>query len=80
MRKMLVFVLLTGVLPPHLKKKKPPQTLKEVLLEQLHPTHDAEDWFVPIDAAVEGVTPEQAKWTDGHGGHSIGQLVNHLAF
>jgi uncharacterized damage-inducible protein DinB len=51
-----------------------------VLLEQLHTTHDVEDWFVPISVAVEGVTPEQAKWTDGHGGHSIGQLVNHLAF
>jgi uncharacterized damage-inducible protein DinB len=39
-----------------------------------------EEWFVPISVAVEGVTPDQAKWTDGKGGHSIGQLVNHLAF
>ena len=57
-----------------------PQTLREVLLEQLHTTHDQEDWFVPIKVAVADLTAEQASWTDGHGNHSIGQLVNHLAF
>jgi hypothetical protein len=62
------------------QQPKKPQTLKEVLLEQLRTTDDNEDWFVPISIAVEGVTPEQAKWTDGHGNHSIGQLVAHLAF
>jgi uncharacterized damage-inducible protein DinB len=62
------------------QSNKNPQTLKEILLEQLHTTHDKKDWFVPINTAVEGLTPEQAKWTDGKGNHSIGQLVNHLAF
>lgn len=62
------------------QQQRKPQGLKEVLLEQLHSTHDVEDWFVPIEIAVQGVTPDQAKWTDGKGGHSIGQLVNHLAF
>lgn len=55
-------------------------TLREVLLEQLRTTHDHEDWYVPITVAVEGLTPEQASWADGHGNHSIGQLVNHLLF
>ena len=59
---------------------KPPQSLRELLLEELHTTHDQKDWFVPINVAVEGLTAEQAKWTDGKGNHSIGQLVNHLAF
>jgi hypothetical protein len=59
---------------------KNPQTLKGILLEQLRTTHDQKDWFVPIDVAVAGLTAEQAKWTDGHGNHSVGQLVNHLAF
>ena len=59
---------------------KPPETLRGVLLEQLHTTQDQEDWFVPIDVAVKGLTAEQAKWTSGKGNHSIGQLVNHLAF
>ncbi|HLH04741.1 MAG TPA: DinB family protein [Bryobacteraceae bacterium] len=59
---------------------KPPQTLRGVLLEQLHTTHDQEDWFVPINIAVKGLTADQAKWTPGKNDHSIGQLVNHLAF
>jgi hypothetical protein len=78
MKKMLMALCLSGLLPAQDAKK--PQTLKEVLLDQLHSTHDKEDWFVPINVAVEGVTPEQAKWTDGKGNHSVGQLVNHLAF
>lgn len=79
MHKLIFILLLAELLPAQIQQKKP-QTLKEALLEQLRTTHDVEDWFVPISVAVEGVTPEQAKWTDGHGGHSIGQLVNHLAF
>jgi uncharacterized damage-inducible protein DinB len=59
---------------------KPPTTLKGVLLEQLRTTHNEKDWFVPANIAVEGLTAEQAKWTDGKGNHSVGQLVNHLVF
>jgi uncharacterized damage-inducible protein DinB len=55
-------------------------TLKSILLEQLRTTHNQKDWFVPANTAVEGLTPEQASWTDGHGNHSIGQLANHLIF
>lgn len=72
----LIALFSIGLLPAQQK----PLTLKDVLLEQLHTTDDKEDWFVPIRVAVEGLTPEQAKWTDGHGNHSIGQIVNHLAF
>jgi uncharacterized damage-inducible protein DinB len=79
MHKLLATFLLAGVLPAQNSTKKP-TTLREVLLEQLHTTHDNEDWYVPINIAVEGLTPDQAKWTDGHGSHSVGQLVNHLAF
>jgi uncharacterized damage-inducible protein DinB len=61
-------------------RPKAPESLRGVLLEQLRTTHDQADWFVPIDVAIKGLTPEQAKWTDGKGNHSIGQLVNHLAF
>jgi uncharacterized damage-inducible protein DinB len=79
MYRSLLVLILGGLLSAQDQSKKP-QTWKEVLLEQLHTTHDQKDWFVPITIAVEGLTPEQAKWTDGHGNHSIGQLVNHLAF
>ncbi len=54
---------------------KSPTTLRGVLLEQLHTTHDQEDWFVPANVAVAGLTAEQAKWSPGKGNHSIGQLA-----
>lgn len=54
--------------------------LRGVLLEQLRTTHSVKDWFVPVDVAVDGVTAEQANWTDGKGNHSVGQLTNHLLF
>jgi uncharacterized damage-inducible protein DinB len=57
-----------------------PTTLKGVLLEQLRTTHNVKDWFVPANIAVEGLTADQAKWTDGKGNHSVGQLANHLIF
>lgn len=76
MRQIVSLLLWSGLL----FGQTPPQTLKGILLEQLHTTHDKEDWYVPIKIAVDGLTPEQAKWTDGKGNHSVGQLVNHLAF
>jgi uncharacterized damage-inducible protein DinB len=60
--------------------QKPAPTLKSVLLEQLHSTHDKAEWFVPANTAVEGLSAEQASWTDGKGNHSVGQLVAHLIY
>ena len=60
--------------------KKPPTTLRGVLLEQLRTTHTDEDWFVPANIAVQGLTADQAKWTPGNGNHSVGQLAYHLWF
>lgn len=53
---------------------------RSVLLHQLRTTHTIKDWFVPVKVALEGVTAEQASWTDGSGNHSIGQLAHHLIF
>jgi len=55
-------------------------TLRSVLLEQMMDTHNQKDWFVPINIALEGLTAEQAMWTDGSGNHSAGQLAYHLLF
>ena len=55
-------------------------TLRSVLLEQLKDTHNQKDWFVPISVALEGLTAEQAMWSDGSGNHSAGQLAYHLLF
>lgn len=80
MRILFAVLICTGLLAAQEPPTKKAMTLKEVLLEQLHTTHDKEEWYVPINIAVAGLTAEQAKWTDGHGNHSVGQLVNHLAF
>lgn len=55
-------------------------SLRSVLVEQLKTTHNKKDWFVPINTALEGLTPEQAMWKDGSGNHSVGQLAYHLWF
>jgi DinB superfamily len=58
--------------------------LRSVLLEQLHSTHDKAEWFVPLDTAVDGLTPDQVRWVPKAGGrgdmHSVGQLVAHLIY
>lgn len=61
-------------------QKQEQPTLKSILLEQLKTTHDVQDWFVPVDSAIAGLTAEQANWTDGKGNHSIAQLTTHLIF
>ncbi len=75
---LLLFLALS--LPAYAQDKTPAPTLKSILLEQLRTTHNQKEWFVPANAAVEGLTAEQATWTDGKGNHSIGQLTNHLIF
>ncbi len=56
------------------------QSLKSVLGNQLKTTHDKQEWFVPVNMALQGVSAEQAGWKDGSGNHSIGQLAHHLLF
>ena len=58
----------------------PVESPKNVLLHQLKTTHSEKEWFVPITAALEGVTVEQAMWNDNSGNHSVGQLAHHLLF
>lgn len=56
------------------------QNAKTILLDQLKSTHNVKNWFVPVNIALEGLTAEQAMWTDGSGNHSAGQLAYHLLF
>lgn len=79
MKRLVIFLLLPLALFAQDKPKTPP-TLKSILLEQLRTTHNVKDWFVPANIAIEGLTPEQASWTDKSGNHSIGQLTVHLTF
>ncbi len=79
MKKSLIVFFLLQVSANYAQNAKP-TTLQGVLLEQLRTTHNQEDWFVPINIALGGLTPEQANWTDKSGNHSIGQLAAHLLF
>jgi len=79
MKNLFLIFLVVTISSAHAQNTKAP-TLKGILLEQLHSTHDVKDWFVPVNIALEGLTPEQAKWKDGNGNHSIGQLASHLIY
>jgi len=75
-----LFVLLGLSAGLRAQDKKPPTTLRGVLLEQLRSTHDQVKDFVPASVAVAGLTAEQAKWTPAKDQHSVGQLAYHLWF
>jgi len=79
MKRTLIFLSLFLSLAAYAQNQTP-TTLRGVLLEQLQTVHNQKDWFVPISVAVDGVTADQANWTDGKGNHSIGQLAYHLLF
>ena len=78
-KKVSIFLLLLLAIPVAAQDKKP-TTLREFLLAELRSTHDNEDWFVPANIAVKGLTAEQASWTDGKGNHSVGQLAYHIVY
>jgi hypothetical protein len=62
------------------QNQKQPATLRSILLQELHTTHNEAQWFVPISVAVDGLTAEQASWQPPQGGHSAGQSTYHLLF
>lgn len=79
MKRASIFLMLLVIVPLYAQNKNP-TTLREVLLAELKSTHTSEEWFVPGNIAVKGLTPEQASWKDSKGNHSVGQLVYHLVF
>lgn len=84
------FLAATTLAPAQTTKlAPPPPTLRSVLLAQLRSTHTKEEWFVPVNIAVAGLTPEQAKWipkselgakNPAPADHSVGMLANHLLY
>lgn len=79
MKKIFIAILLLPVIKSY-TQNNPPVSLKTILLEQLKTTHNVKDWFVPVDTAIAGLTPEQANWKDNTDNHSIAQLTTHLLF
>lgn len=87
MRKLLLTaaLLIAAPLAPAQSPQPKATDLRSVLLEQLHSTHDKNEWFVAFDTAVANLTPEQARWvpkSDAKAGqmHSVAQLVAHLIY
>lgn len=83
MKKTILLVVLL-VLPLSVLAQTPDQKgakdLRGILVELLKTTHNQKDWFVPGNIAMDGLTAEQAKWSDGKGNHSVGQLTYHLVY
>ena len=81
-------ILLTTMAWGQAGSSEAPPTLRSVLLSQLRSTHNQAEWFVPVNAAVAGLTAEQAKWVptnaagkvDANANHSSGMLAYHLLF
>jgi uncharacterized damage-inducible protein DinB len=80
MKPLILALALVFTMNAEAQTPKPAPTLKSILLDQLHSTHDKSDWFVCANVAVANLTPEQANWSDGKGNHSVGQLTYHLLF
>jgi uncharacterized damage-inducible protein DinB len=80
MKIFLSFIMLFAFSNSSQSQTAQPLTLKQVLLNQLRTTHNKEDWFAPLNVAIEGITPEQANWKLKGKDHSIAELTNHLIF
>lgn len=82
MKRISCLIIIVTLLPAFAQDQQanPEPTLKGILLQQLRSTHNQAEWFVPANTALEGLTAEQATWTDGKGNHSIGQLAAHLIY
>ena len=79
MKGILIIAAFLSAAHSYAQNKQAP-TLKSILLEQLKTTHTVKDWFVPVNIALEDLTPAQAMWKDSSGNHSIAQLASHLVF
>jgi uncharacterized damage-inducible protein DinB len=85
LKRMLLIVLLA---PLALAQARSQTTLKSILLDQLRSTHNKPEWFVPVNTAVDHLTPEQARWIPTSNGpnnpapadHSVGMITYHLLF
>jgi hypothetical protein len=74
-----LFILLAGSFTASAQTSKP-MSMKEVMLKQLKTTHNQEEWFAPVNIAIQGLTPEQANWKEKKSDHSIAELTTHIIF
>ncbi len=80
MKPLFCLILLCGVSASATSQTKEKLTLKQVLLNQLKTTHNKEEWFAPLNVAIDGLTADQANWKEKGADHSIAQLTTHIIF
>jgi hypothetical protein len=80
MKTLISFILLFVTIAFLHAQSVQPLTLKSVLLNQLKTTHNKEEWFAPLNIAIEGLTAEQANWKEKGADHSIAELTTHIIF
>tara|TARA_E500000318_G_scaffold104978_1_gene111435 strand:- start:50 stop:562 length:513 start_codon:yes stop_codon:yes gene_type:complete len=78
--KQIFIILILGFTVFGCSKNKNEESLKSLLLEQLRNTHDEQNWFVPTNKALKGLTIEKSIWKDSTNNHSIAELTTHLIF
>lgn len=61
-------------------EQKSREKVKSILLAQLKNTHANQEWFVPTNTALKGLSVEQSNWRDSTNNHSIAELTSHLTF
>ncbi|SNZ15908.1 Uncharacterized damage-inducible protein DinB (forms a four-helix bundle) [Terribacillus aidingensis] len=54
--------------------------MKSYILDQIEASYNKTTWFVPLKPAIEGLTAEQAAWTDTEETNSIHDIIRHLLF
>ncbi len=56
------------------------KSLSEYIVQQIRYVAESSSWHAPTDQLLSGVTAEQAIWRPAEGGHTIYEIVNHLAY
>src|SRR5450631_2337359 len=79
-KNILSFILLLSLINSSKSQTSQPLTLKQVMVNQLKTTHNKEEWFAPLNVAIDGITAEQANWKEKGADHSIAELTTHIIF
>jgi hypothetical protein len=80
MKPLICFMMLFASIGSLKSQKENTLTLKQVLLNQLKTTHNKEEWFAPLNVAIDGITADQANWKEKGKDHSIAELTTHIIF
>ncbi len=78
--KQILFISILSLIILSCSESKKDESVRSLLLEQLRNTHNEQNWFVPTNIALKGISLEQSIWKDSTNNHSIAELTTHLTF